>query len=62
MGEALTEGLYQATYLIERILDLQQSEREARFVVKEGVDEDLDTSECPTPWGRGGGALWWLVH
>ncbi|XP_069156764.1 uncharacterized protein [Procambarus clarkii] len=41
-GESVTEGLYRATFLIQRIMDMEQSEREARFVVKPGVDTDLD--------------------
>nr|XP_045610380.1 uncharacterized protein LOC123765720 [Procambarus clarkii] len=41
-GESVTEGLYRATFLIQRIMDIEQSEREARFVVKPGVDTDLD--------------------
>lgn len=41
-GEALTEGLYRATFLIQRIMDIDQSEREGRFVVKPGVDTELD--------------------
>ncbi|KAK3872476.1 hypothetical protein Pcinc_022449 [Petrolisthes cinctipes] len=41
-GEGVTEGLYRATFLIQRIMDMDQSEREARFVVKPGVDSELD--------------------
>ncbi|XP_042866684.1 mutS protein homolog 5-like [Penaeus japonicus] len=42
VSEGVTEGLYHATFLIQRIMDMEQSEREARFVVKPGVDPQLD--------------------
>ncbi|XP_047498885.1 mutS protein homolog 5-like isoform X2 [Penaeus chinensis] len=42
VSEGVTEGLYHATFLIQRIMDMEQSEREARFVVKPGVDPELD--------------------
>ncbi|XP_064102619.1 mutS protein homolog 5-like [Macrobrachium nipponense] len=40
--ECVTEGLYHACFLIQRILDIEQSEREARFIVRPGVDTELD--------------------
>ncbi|XP_066950596.1 mutS protein homolog 5-like [Macrobrachium rosenbergii] len=41
-SECVAEGLYHACFLIQRILDIEQSEREARFVVRPGVDTELD--------------------
>ncbi|XP_068214442.1 mutS protein homolog 5-like [Palaemon carinicauda] len=40
--DCMTEGLYHASFLIQRILDVEQSEIEARFVVRPGVDTELD--------------------
>ncbi|XP_037788834.1 mutS protein homolog 5-like [Penaeus monodon] len=45
VGEGVAEGLYHTTFLIQRIMDTEQSEREARFVVKPGVDPDLDNKK-----------------
>lgn len=43
--ESTCEDIYHSTYLIQRTLDFDQAEREGRFVVKSGLDQDLDDSK-----------------
>lgn len=42
MKDGNNEELFHITYIIQRTLDFDQAEREGRFVVKPGLDHDLD--------------------
>ncbi|KAB7497878.1 MutS-like protein 5, partial [Armadillidium nasatum] len=42
MKDGKNEDLFHITYIIQRTLDFDQAEREGRFVVKPGLDHDLD--------------------
>ncbi|KAK7073044.1 hypothetical protein SK128_003475 [Halocaridina rubra] len=47
ISESMTDGIYYSSFLIQRIMDVEQSQREGRFVVKPGVHPELDESEYP---------------
>ncbi|KAF2354228.1 DNA mismatch repair protein MutS C-terminal [Trinorchestia longiramus] len=45
IGESSSKDLHRAAFLIQRIFDFDASEREARFVVRPGVDTQLDAKK-----------------
>lgn len=45
----ITEEMQQIDYCINRIIDFKEAEVQNTFVVKHGVDEDLDRCKHKTP-------------
>ena len=46
IADCVTEEMQQIDYCINRIIDFKEAEVQNTFVVKHGVDEDLDRCKC----------------